>query len=157
YVELLNASGGYVSNVSTAADGSFTLTGLPTGTYILYFSASGHLDQYYNNEGSLSSADQISVTSGSPTSGIDAELVPYGAIAGTVTDASTGHPLPYVEVYAYNSSGQVVQSVYTSSTGAYTLSNLPPGTYALYFYDYNSATGYVAQYYNDQSTLAAAD
>jgi 5-hydroxyisourate hydrolase-like protein (transthyretin family) len=157
YVELLNASGGYVSNVSTAADGSFTLTGLPTGTYTLSFSASEHLDQYYNNESSLSSADQISVTSGSAMSGIDAALVPYGAIAGTVTDASTGHLLQYVEVYAYNSSGQVVQSAYTSSTGAYTLSNLQPGTYALYFYDYNSATGYVAQYYNDQSTLSAAN
>ena len=157
YAELLNASGGYVSYVSTAADGSFTLTALPTGTYTLYFSASGHLDQYYNNESSLSSADQISVTAGSTTSGINATLVPYGSIAGTVTDASTGHALQYVEVEAYDSSGQVVQGAYTSSTGVYTLSNLSPGTYALYFYDYYSATGYVAQYYNDQSTLAAAD
>ncbi|HEV3093511.1 MAG TPA: carboxypeptidase regulatory-like domain-containing protein [Solirubrobacteraceae bacterium] len=156
-VELLNAFGGFVSDVSTAADGSFTLTGLPTGTYTLYFSASGHLGQYYNNESSLSSADQISVTAGNTTSAVNAALVPYGSIAGTVTDASTGHALQYVEVEAYDSSGQVVQSAPTSSTGAYTLSNLPPGTYALYFYDYSSVTGYVAQYYNDQSTLAAAD
>ena len=157
YAELLNASGGYVSEVSTAADGTFTLTALPTGTYILYFSASGHVNQYYNNESSLSSADQISVTAGSTTSAINAALVPYGAITGTVTDASTGHALQYVEVEAYDTSGQAVGSAYTSSSGAYTLSNLPPGTYALYFYDYSSATGYVAQYYNDQSTLAAAN
>ena len=157
YAELLNTSGGYVSEVSTAADGSFTLTALPTGTYTLYYWASGHLDQYYDNESSLSSADQISVTAGSTTSGINAALVPYGAIAGTVTDASTGHALQYVEVEAYNSSGQVVAAASTSSSGDYTLSNLPPATYALYFYDYNSATGYVAQYYNNQSTLAAAN
>ncbi|HUA03960.1 MAG TPA: carboxypeptidase regulatory-like domain-containing protein [Solirubrobacteraceae bacterium] len=155
--ELENSSGGYVSEVSTGADGSFTLTGLASGSYSLYFWASGHVAQYYNNETSLSSADQISVSAGSTASGINAALVPYGAIAGTVTDANTGHALPYVEVEAYNTAGQEVGTGYTDSSGAYTISYLPPATYALYFYDYDSSTGYVAQYYNDRNTLAAAD
>lgn len=156
-VELLNSSGGYVADVATAADGTFTLSGVSTGSYTVYFSAGGHIDQYYNDESSFSSADHISVTAGDTTSSINATLVPYGAIAGTVTDKSTGHALQYVEVEAYNSSGEVVASTATNSSGAYTIGSLPPATYALYFYDYNSSTGYVDQYYNDQSTLATAD
>jgi TonB-linked SusC/RagA family outer membrane protein len=50
-----------------------------------------------------------------------------GTISGTVTDQATGAPLPTVQVYLQGTS----RNTLTSSTGTFTLSDIPPGTYSI--------------------------
>jgi Carboxypeptidase regulatory-like domain/SdrD B-like domain len=157
-VTAYNSSGTAVGTATTSGTGMYTISNLTPGTnaYRVGFAKTGYVTQYYNDQSTLAAANTISVTSGSTTSGIGAKMVPTGNIAGTVTNnAATPVGLSGVTVTAYNSSGTAVGTATTSSTGAYTLSNLTPGTnaYRVGF----AKTGYVTQYYNNQSTLAAAN
>ena len=56
-----------VSTTSTGTDGTYTLGGLHTATYRVEFSAMGFQD---------ASVDNVSVTAGQTTSGVNANLTP---------------------------------------------------------------------------------
>jgi len=72
----------------------------------------------------------ISVTVGSPTSGVDFALELGGTIAGTLTDAATTAPIQYANVFLYDASGNYVGSTETDASGDYvTYAGLPTGTY----------------------------
>ena len=82
----------------TDASGTYTVTGLPAGTYKVQFSdASGYLEQWYNNKPDYESATEVQVSAGNTTTGIDARLIEGGKISGTVTGVG-GIALNGVEV-----------------------------------------------------------
>src|SRR5580693_1445157 len=56
----------------------------------------------------------------------------FGAITGTVRDA-TGSAVPEVEVTARNIATNLTVTARSQSTGSYSVSNLPAGTYELTF------------------------
>jgi uncharacterized protein YodC (DUF2158 family) len=62
----------------TAADGTYQITGLATGTYDLFFSACGnpgsYLTQWYKGQSSQASANPVTVTAGTTTPDISAAL-----------------------------------------------------------------------------------
>ena len=62
-------------HVTTAADGTYDLGGLPGGTYTLGFvdSVSG-VTEYWNDKADLAAADSIAVTNDGTMSGLDATL-----------------------------------------------------------------------------------
>lgn len=62
--------------VLTAADGSYTVSGLPTGQYQVLFAAKKYTLQVYNGKAKLSEADLVSVTAPNLTTGINAALAP---------------------------------------------------------------------------------
>jgi hypothetical protein len=91
-------------------------------------------------------------------SGIDAALSRGGQFTGQVTAEDGGAPLEGVYVMAYNSQGSWLGQGSTNASGLYTTSGLPAGTYRLEFDpEYSTAQDYLGEYYNDKSTLAAAD
>ncbi|MGO9954169.1 MAG: carboxypeptidase regulatory-like domain-containing protein, partial [Dissulfurispiraceae bacterium] len=62
----------------TAQDGSYTINGLPIGSYKVYFAPglnSGYLSQWYNNKSDQNSADVVTIT-GPNTTVINAVLAP---------------------------------------------------------------------------------
>lgn len=74
-------------------DGTYALTNLPTGDYVVEFYAVGYMSEYYNNVTSSVSATTVHVTAGATTAGIDAVLtagiasVPNPAtVSGRVVD-----------------------------------------------------------------------
>jgi hypothetical protein len=94
----------YWAGVGT--DGTYALTNLPTGDYIVQFYAVGYMSEYYNDVTSSGSATTVHVTAGATTSGIDAVLtagiasVPNPAsISGRVVDLD-GNGLGGVTVLA---------------------------------------------------------
>ena len=143
----------------TTADGTYDLGGLPTGNYHITFKdSSDYAMQYYDNKSSMDSADDVAVTAGQTTPGIDAVLTLAGHISGTVTNASAaGLPGIGVEASRYNGPGDWGWAGYTQTTadGAYDLGGLPTGSYVIEFRD--DAGAYATQYYDNKPTFEAAD
>jgi hypothetical protein len=94
----------------TNANGEYTITGLVGGEYKVGFASPlTYVVQYYNNKGTLSEADAVSVLAGSTVSGIDAALAPRPptppptTVSPTAPGTSTGPakstgPQPRVKV-----------------------------------------------------------
>jgi hypothetical protein len=135
---------------------SYEIRGLPTGVYKVHTqNSSGFVDEYYNNKPDEASANLVSVTQGSATSGIDFTLAVGGKISGTVT--MTGASLVQTSVSAVNTSTGDSYSGFAfdvGSSAAYEIAGLPTGMYNVYTFNY---LGYVDQYYNDQPDETTAD
>jgi predicted RNA-binding protein with TRAM domain len=158
--------GSGVETQQTAGGGTFALSGLAAGSYVVYFWSSGscvaagsYLNQYYNNETQFGSANLVIVSTGSTVSGVNAALQSAGTITGTVTAASNGDPLSGICITAVDpDSGDSYGGVTTASDGTYLFDGLPTGSYAVEFAPGcgNSGT-YLGQWYSDQTTAAAAN
>jgi len=97
--------------------------GLKTGNYTVSVQAEGFLDAAIEN---------VSVTGGQETSGVDFLLKVSGGISGKVTDAVTGQPLQNVWVSAVPTDGGYAygRSDFTDANGDYLIyTNLDTGTY----------------------------
>ena len=147
----------YVESGQTAANGTFAVEGLATGTYRLGFEASGFLDEYWNDKSSVESADDIAVTQGATTSGRNAQLATPGKITGTVTAGAGGGPLTGIHVTAYRH-GQFgfeeVAEATTTAADGYELAGLAVGTYRLEFTDPGGT--YKREFWDDKGTLDSA-
>lgn len=165
----------------TDSHGEYGVDGLNAGTYevsfypgMYSFEPTNLLSQYYDGSSTLGGADPVSVTAGSTTSGIDAELFVGGQISGTVTDAADGSQLEGVEACAYEAGGEeeAVRCSASNAHGGYTIMPLPAGTYKVGFsavtYDwegfYEEEEGaepepeeeFLPQYWKGASSLGAA-
>jgi IPT/TIG domain/Carboxypeptidase regulatory-like domain len=162
------SAGGNAPDTSTAADGSFTVTGLPAATdYQVCFDASdatggssdatGYVGQCYNNQPGGDTATLVTVTEGVTTTGIDAALAVGGVIHGRATDAG-GLGLENVSLDVSSPSASGVAYATTAFDGSYTVRGLAAATdYKVCFHGgsgvtggSSDATGYVDQCYNNQ-------
>jgi Carboxypeptidase regulatory-like domain/Divergent InlB B-repeat domain len=135
------------------ADGSYEILGIEPGEYLVYFEGGNYIRQFY--DGVSDERDATLVTVGeSMVTGIDAELQSAGALTGHITLAGAGTNLGSVNACALALSGTVVEcGTSSSSTGNYTIRELPPGEYKVRF----SKSGYGTQYYNGKATIAEAE
>jgi 5-hydroxyisourate hydrolase-like protein (transthyretin family) len=93
-VNVFEASGSNtapVGYIQTDSNGNYTISDLASGSYKVEFSASffsvgNYATQYYNDKVSLAEADPVTVTAGSTTPGISAEIQP-GATAALAQSA----------------------------------------------------------------------
>jgi protocatechuate 3,4-dioxygenase beta subunit len=159
-VDLYNSS--TLNNVGyalTDASGNFTKSGLATGSYKISFnlgSGLNYVPEYYNNAPDSGSAAIISVTAGSETLGIDAQLAQGGVVKGTVTEEGTGNPIPGLQVDVYESSTlNYVGFAITDAFGYYTKSGLATGLYKMGF-NVVSGLNYIPEYYNNATNLVGA-
>ncbi len=161
-VNAMTPGGQFVTGTQSATNGTYTLAGLPTGSYDVSFqscglaSGTGYVTQFYNGSATFSNATPVSVTAGQTSSGIDATLQVAGAISGTVS-VSGGTGLGGICVNALTSSGQFVSGTVSVNGGTYTLSGLASGGYVVEFVSCGTTatgTGYLTQYYNGSSTLS---
>jgi Carboxypeptidase regulatory-like domain len=143
-------------SVTTAADGTYAVSGLAAGTdYQVWFypagatggsfDALGYLDQAYDNQRPMfgDTPTPVTVTEGATTTAINAALAVGGAITGTVTDAAgTRHGLAGVSVRVeIPSNGNYYGSAVTAADGSYAVQGMPAGTdYQVCFFA-NDATG----------------
>ena len=148
----------YVTSSQTDANGQYTASGLPSGVYReqIYDPAGDHLEQFYNAKTAFASADQIAVTAGQATQGVDPALAPAGKISGTVTDTETSAGIPGIAVYVYDAGGGgFVTTASTNGAGRFTAGALPGGNYKVGFAISNGTYG--AQYYNARASFGTAD
>ena len=97
-------------SVATAANGRYTVTGLPPGTVDVQFADNGlcvggaagnYVGEYFNNEPSLRTATHIDINAGETKANINAALAVGGSIAGHVTGAGRRRAAHRVCVAAY--------------------------------------------------------
>jgi len=144
----------------TGTDGSgyYTAQGVPAGSWLVFFQCpqtSTFVSEFYNDKLWQSSADLVNVTAGQTISNIDAQLAVGGAISGHVADES-GNGIYNVNAQVRDANNNVLTGANTDGSGNYTIYGLTPGAYKIYF-ETNNAGNYVREYYNDKTSLAAAD
>ena len=129
-----------VSSAATQSDGTYQVSGLFPGDYLLKFSATGFTPVWSPNAKAASGARPVTVESGVVTSGVNVTITGKPAtITGTVDKGDTTTKV-IANVSARLITGpdpdKVLGKSATDAAGKYTLQNLPaPGTYQLSFAD----------------------
>jgi hypothetical protein len=151
-VDVLDPTGAWLLNVGTDGSGAYTSAGLPTGIYrAKTWNDFGYINELYDdvpcpNWCDASSGDDIVVTAGLITSGIDFELAQGGRISGNVTETGSGTPLEGVFVDLFTPAGEFISNPSSDSIGDYLSPGLPPGSY---FARTWNDQGYVYELYDD--------
>jgi molybdopterin-binding protein len=124
---------------SVGLSGEYEILQIPTGKYRIRFSPPfesemNYFPQFYDGKSSSSEAQVLSVTAGSLTSNIDAELQEGGRIKGVVRDASTKVALQNIQVCASEANNENQTCTKTNELGEYTVQGLASGEYKVAFY-----------------------
>ncbi|MBX3050534.1 MAG: carboxypeptidase regulatory-like domain-containing protein [Caldilineaceae bacterium] len=155
-----------VSWDDTDAAGRYTIRHLEPGIYRVLFDDSElgrYAPQYFQNVPVIEAATDVQVQRDSGTPDIDATLSRATSIAGKLTDGK-GKPAAGVVVAAYQwitdteSRWLPVRYADSDAQGTYFLGGLGVGIYRVGFAvtDFQSASPYVAEYYNDAPDIQQA-
>jgi large repetitive protein len=130
---VLQDGGSTVASTTSAADGSFSLTGIDRGTYTLVIDAGTGYD--------VRTVNNVVVTQGQNNALGNLTVVAQPAsLTGTVT--SGGDPVQGAQVALLNADGNVVgATVTTNAAGEYTRNNIVTGEYTVRV----TASGFVTQ------------
>jgi hypothetical protein len=147
----------------TGPGGSYLATGLPAGTYQVYFgdpqclfTAPDLAPQWYNDQATQGAATPVTVTVGATTPSIDAALQPDGKITGTVSGPSASSLSGACVTAIPLSAGISLPVVAVTRPGGYTLADLLPGQYKVRFSSGCGAVGYATQWYQDTASRKTA-
>lgn len=140
---------GVMGDARTGTDGTYTITGLPSGPYLVYFARGagcpGFHEEWYPGRYRKAEAEVLALAAPRSLSGIDADLAAGGSIAGKVTGG--GAPLSGSLVIVSTIDGEAVSSVRTAADGTYSVAGLPPGPYRVKFSD---TPPYAGEWFDDQ-------
>lgn len=132
-----NGSSGDVAwpGATTGTNGSYTIVGLPIGSYSIEFTtgcgaANNYLTQWYSGQATQNTSSLVNVSAGGAPN-IDATMVLSGAIAGSVVSGTAPVAQVCVNAYPPNSSTPMGATGLTDANGNYTISALPPGSYTV--------------------------
>jgi len=156
-VDIFNLSHSNVAASLTDSEGYYSVGGIPGGDYKIFFSGyhQNYVPEYYNDKTTVDTADQVTVTVGQTTPGIDAQLAQGGMISGRITDAN-GNGTANVGVNVHNQNNEIIyQHGYADSLGYYRIYGIPAGTYKVHFTCYG--LNYIPEWYNDKSSFETAD
>jgi hypothetical protein len=146
-VSTYDSAGTYAGYGLSNSSGFYTApTGPTSGTYYARTSLGGdYVDELYDDIAcpggtcSVTRGTPIGVTAGGTTSAVDFGLALGGRISGTVRNATTGAPLANIGVYIFPPTGGYVAYDYTDSSGVYTVTGLPTGTYYARSWDWGDS------------------
>jgi hypothetical protein len=158
-VDALEISGELETSAVTGQDGSFTLTNLPAGRYVVYLNDSGCAEtptdlasQWYPAAATGQSATVVTVAAGKVTALSSVTLPPDGGIAGIVTSAASS-PLSGACVIATPSvPGSLPIYGVTRGSGGYSILGLQPGTYQVEFSSGCGISGYRPQWWQNKNS-----
>lgn len=163
-VSAVQKGSGYAQSFTeTAADGSYHLGQLPTGSYAVCFAAdqtsAGVRSACYLNKPyhqfETRGTTSVAVTVGATTSGVNQVLQPEAPISGTVRD-DNGTPIGYASIDVFTADQQNdVAFTQADASGSYTVHGLAPGTYKVCFQAFGDGSaapyGYSGQCYDGHS------
>ncbi len=149
---------------TSAANGSYSVVALTTGSYTVQFSggcgnSGSYATQFYDGQSNVGSAGQVTATAGETTSGIDAAMQPGGTITGLVTDGA-GHPLSGICVSVIGLSDLAFElpiNFHMTKDGTYLAANLDPGLYAVDFGCVLGERDFAPQWFRSRPGTSTAD
>jgi len=150
----------WTAGVNTGSDGTYNLVGLPASTYRVRAMPSNnklpYADEYYNNIYDIWSAQEVKVSLGQETTGINFSVAPSGTISGTVRNADGSAPLANVLVECFKIVNGKWEGwgITTDSQGKYTISGVPYGQFFVRARGNNN--DYVLEYYQEVSRQASS-
>lgn len=150
------------------SDGTYAFD-LPEGTYKLRYydwfnkwSNSGFRDEFYPNSYTVAGAGDVVVTDqGTTTANMTLAMWEHGSVAGVVTDATDGSPVPDVSITAYALDGfgnwnyDGMWGAYSLSLGDFKVDQVPVGDYKIEFTD-NDYYRYRSQWYGGGTDIDSA-
>ncbi len=150
----------------TDSSGYYTVTeaineqipNLIPGTYQLYFESNGaYVAEYYDDTADIAAAAKLTLTLDAPTTGINAELVEGGQLRGKITNQDNNQPTSPTYLHVYTLDGQEIASYLNpDTTGVYTATGIPPGTYKVRVEPPGNDNFHVSAYYPNQLTFEDA-
>ncbi|HEX4307794.1 MAG TPA: carboxypeptidase regulatory-like domain-containing protein [Solirubrobacterales bacterium] len=145
------------SCAETAADGTYTIAGLASGSYKVDFVSpgAGYVFQYYDEAASYETSTPVKVATAAAVTGIDARMRRGATIGGTVTAADTHQPLEEVWVCAVPLTGvqYEYQCAHSAADGSYSIDGLAAGEYQLQLSP-SETSGYASRYAPAPVTVA---
>jgi 5-hydroxyisourate hydrolase-like protein (transthyretin family) len=157
YRSTTDGSSDWVTTMGTdPSTGSYTVSGLPAGSYKVLFSSGGPLlSQWYDNAPDAASATPVVVTVGGSTTA-DAVLQVGATVSGVVTDQA-GHPVSNATVLVHPANGQgYATGATTASDGSYSIAGLAPGSYKVEFQTDQATPNVAPAWWNGAVTEAVA-
>lgn len=154
YVYAYDSTYNYVGGGDTDESGNYTIDGLSTGSYRLYFSGqANYLSQWWSGKSSFSEADYVAISAGQDLTGKNAVLAVGATVSGKVT-GTAGAALSGVTVQASpNGTGSYPDFVTTDASGAYTITGLAAGSYRL---EFTPQGNYLPAYYGNVADYESA-
>lgn len=149
-VHVVVGSFSHNGHADTDATGRYSVTGIPAGTYTVYFehTARDYAPQYYPNAARRNDAGQVDVAGSATLTDMDATLVVGAVIRGTVTDEH-GTPVRGVDIDVRYGDGEFsADGARTDSNGRYQVRALAADSYVVRF-DPPWDSGYQREYYDD--------
>ena len=143
----------------SASNGTYTVGGLPPGTYRVRFSdvysPPNYLTQWYDGQLDVEDAQDIQVVAGVTIMGINAAMTStFGSITGTVTAEGSTTSLAGIIVDAFRN-GEWVSYGETDESGNYVVNGLSTGDYRIRYTD--SLGQFETEFYDNKPDLASAD
>jgi hypothetical protein len=149
-----NADGTTRTFAASDAAGAYSIV-VPPGDYRVgaFDAALFYLPQFYSAQPAFAGASVVHAFAQQSAGGFDFALAKGARVAGRVTSAATGAPLPAMSVGAYDTAGRLLTSATTDASGNYVLL-LTSATVKLIAFD--TALRYANAYDLGAPTFAAA-
>ncbi len=152
-VDVYDGDKGMVGSVTTLADGSYRVEGLPSGTYRLAFRKEGYATVWFGGGADFAAATPVAVTAPETVSVADTAMTAAsGGIDGLVTDTA-GLPVRS-HVVVLDANETFVGSGTCDQDGYYQVTGLPTGRYRVVFDATND--GYVKSFFSNAVSAVGA-
>jgi hypothetical protein len=166
-------SGNAAAVTTSAGDGSYTLSGLPDGDYLILandfndpnsnhnFSWAFYTPQGRSNDRPETISARVAVSGGNVVNGIEIYLLPGGEITGHVKDSSN-QPLAGIKVAAnrsdlMNDPNELPVTARTDANGFYRLQEVSAGVWDLSVHFNTDNASYQQQWYNASGNATVYD
>jgi hypothetical protein len=135
WVDVYEATAAWIESALTDAQGRYRISGLHAGSYYLRTYANGFnfADEWYNDVAVVgwelpTNAIAVALAAGAANTNVNFALAPGAVISGVVT-ASLGNGVADARIDVVTGDGDWVNSGETDTNGAYSVMNLPAGTF----------------------------
>jgi hypothetical protein len=147
----------FVYGATTDMSGYYSIGGLVTGDYKVYFAGNsvGYQNIWYNASPSPNTATAVPITAPNSVILDDTVLTRAGSISGKVTNASLVGISNVLVNVSEASTGNWLANAMTNSSGDYMVSGLAAGTYKVSFD--GSSVGYGRQWYSSKADISSAN
>ncbi|MEZ4869987.1 MAG: carboxypeptidase regulatory-like domain-containing protein [Caldilineaceae bacterium] len=141
----------------TDMNGQYQMQPIPPGRYRIGFEprkvngrSSPFFQQFHNNQFDLALATPLIIGAGE-TKTVNADLIPGGAIEGTIFGKD--RPLTDIIVMVFDENAVQLDTTYTDVDGHYQIQPLHPGQYTILFSPskHGASNEFIPEYYDDKS------